>query len=278
MHTNIKVDILRKPTKVTNIHKKRLSKEGVRRKKAPRTYIAWCLQHIYVSSGWPGSGRSGWDVSIYGCSTCLLVATVIMVARRQVVLRGGIRGGSRTGIWSVTGVSSAASSIAPPSTILTEYAVVVIRGRVYSKQEDESKHSLYTEKKLYTPLLYVSKSSRIGTENYQLWDSLIIFVIHRVLMILLEFSVYNPRALFRKSLSIEFLNSAPGVVYGKLWYTVECAMYIESQCAVKFLQKPKKELDFIQKLQVLELKSWPDKTFKVALQRFHCTIINTKEL
>ena len=34
-----------------------------------------------------------------------------------------------------------------------------------------------------------------------------------------EFSVYNPGALFRKSLSnnIDFLNSAPGVVHGKLW-------------------------------------------------------------
>ena len=40
-----------------------------------------------------------------------------------------------------------------------------------------------------------------------------------VLIILVpEFSIYNPRALFRKSLSnnIDFLNSASGVVYGKL--------------------------------------------------------------
>ena len=37
---------------------------------------------------------------------------------------------------------------------------------------------------------------------------------------LLEFSVYNPRALFRTSLSnsIDFLNSAPGVIYRKLQY------------------------------------------------------------
>ena len=37
------------------------------------------------------------------------------------------------------------------------------------------------------------------------------------LRILREFSVYNPGALFRKSLSdnIDFLTSAPGVVYGK---------------------------------------------------------------
>ena len=35
-----------------------------------------------------------------------------------------------------------------------------------------------------------------------------------------EFSVHNPGALFRKSLSnnIDFLNSTPGVVYGKLLY------------------------------------------------------------
>ena len=35
-----------------------------------------------------------------------------------------------------------------------------------------------------------------------------------------EFSVYNPGALFRKSLSsnIDFLNSAPGVIYRKLRY------------------------------------------------------------
>ena len=32
-----------------------------------------------------------------------------------------------------------------------------------------------------------------------------------------EFSIYNPWALFRKSLiTFDFLNSAPGVVYGKL--------------------------------------------------------------
>ena len=37
-----------------------------------------------------------------------------------------------------------------------------------------------------------------------------------------EFSVYNPGALFRKSPSdnIDFLNCAPGVVYGKLWHVV----------------------------------------------------------
>ena len=39
-----------------------------------------------------------------------------------------------------------------------------------------------------------------------------------------EFSVCNPGALFRKSLSnnIDFLNSAPGVLYGKLWYSFQC--------------------------------------------------------
>ena len=37
---------------------------------------------------------------------------------------------------------------------------------------------------------------------------------------MLEFSVHNPRALFRKSLSnnSDFLNSAPEVVYGIHWY------------------------------------------------------------
>ena len=37
-----------------------------------------------------------------------------------------------------------------------------------------------------------------------------------------EFSIYNPRSLFRKSLSnnFDFLNNGPGVVYGKLWYCV----------------------------------------------------------
>ena len=40
-----------------------------------------------------------------------------------------------------------------------------------------------------------------------------------------EFSIYNPEALFRKCLSnnIDFLNSAPGVVYAKLPYHVNSA-------------------------------------------------------